>query len=90
MRTNGTSPQFYYSGFVPECQVTERIFIMTVKRYGELKKLLGNQDILKVPKEIYQYAKAQRTLFDVVCDVFNYGYILGIRAERARRKGGKA
>lgn len=23
-------------------------------------------------------------------DIFNYGYILGIRAERARRKGGKA
>lgn len=63
---------------------------MTVKKYTELKRLLDQQDILKVPKEIYQYAKAQRTLFDVVCDVFNYGYILGIRAERARRKGGKA
>ena len=69
--------------------MTERIFIMTVKRYGELKKLLGNQDCFKVPEEIYQYAKAQHTLFNVVCDVFNYGYILGIRAERARRKGVK-
>ena len=63
---------------------------MTVKEYTEIKGLLDQQDILKVPKEIYQYAKAQRDLWRIVCDVFNYGYILGIRAERARRKGGKA
>lgn len=63
---------------------------MTVKEYTQLKRLLDQQDILRVPEEIYQYAKAQRTLLDVVCNVFNYGYILGIRAERARRKGGKA
>ena len=62
---------------------------MTVKRYGELKKLFSHQNCLKVPEEIYQYAKAQHSLFTVVCDVFNYGYIMGIRAERARRKGVK-
>lgn len=66
----------------------ERLIKMTVKEYIEIKKLLGYQSCLRVPSEIHHYAKAQRSLFCLVCDVFNYGYIMGQRAERARRKGG--
>ena len=62
--------------------------MLSVKRYTEIKKLLGYQDYTRVPKEILHYAKAQHSLLFLVCDVFNYGYIMGQRAERARRKGG--
>lgn len=64
--------------------------MLTIKEYTELKKLLGHQDCVRVPREIYHYAKAQQSLFRLVCDVFNYGYIMGQRAERARRKRGTA
>ena len=63
--------------------------MITVKKYTELNRLLGHQDCTKVPAEIFHYAKAQKTMFRIVCDVFNYGYIMGQRAERARRKRGK-
>lgn len=62
--------------------------IMRVEKYS-LDELIRQQDCLKVPEEIYQYAKKQKSLFEIVCDCFNYGYIMGIRAERARRKGAK-
>lgn len=60
---------------------------MTKSKYAELKKLLGEQDCLRVPEEIYEYAQTESLLVWLVCDVFNYGYIMGQRAERARRKG---
>ena len=44
---NGTSPQFYYSGFVPECQVTERIFIMTPEEKRKLEIIKGILEDLK-------------------------------------------
>lgn len=53
----------------------------------ELNELLKNQD---VPEEIYRHAKTATSFFMLVCDLFNYGYIMGKRAERARRKGGVA
>lgn len=56
----------------------------------ELDELLKHQDCLKVPEEIYQHAKTAASFFTLVCDLFNYGYIMGKRAERARRKGGEA
>lgn len=59
--------------------------IIEIKKLGEL---LGHQGCIRVPKEIYHYAKAQQSLFCLVCDLYNYGYIMGQRAERARRKGG--
>ena len=60
---------------------------MTKNKYAELNKLLDEQGCSRVPKEIYEYAKTERSLVWLVCDVFNYGYIMGQRAERARRKG---
>ena len=56
----------------------------------ELNELLKNHDCLKVPEEIYRHAKTATSFFMLVCDLFNYGYIMGKRAERARRKGGVA
>ena len=59
---------------------------MSVKEFMELKTFLGHQDCVRVPEKIYHYAKAQHSFFNIVCDVFNYGYIMGQRAERARKK----
>ena len=52
----------------------------------ELNELLKHQDCLKIPEEIYRHAKTATSFFMLVCDLFNYGYIMGKRAERARRK----
>lgn len=62
--------------------------MITVKRYMEIKNLLGYQNCADIPQEIYDFAKAECSLFRIVCDIFNYGYIMGQRAERARRKRG--
>lgn len=62
--------------------------MLTVKRYTEIKNLLGYQNCADIPKEIYDFAKAQSSLFDVVIYVYLYAYIMGQRAERARRKRG--
>ena len=50
----------------------------------ELNELLKHQDCLKIPEEIYRHAKTATSFFMLVCDLFNYGYIMGKRAERAR------
>lgn len=59
----------------------------------KLIALLKMQDVLKVPKVIYEYAVSElrkgERLFWIVVNVFNYGYICGQRAERARRKANK-
>ena len=132
MRTNGTSPQFYYSGFAPECQVTERKIVMEIKTATvkvkadgfkvtpewlkaigiDLKNWPTLPQALKAKEEadivghqcielyssnpvqwVFQNLRRRHNgeyseLFNMI-DVFNYGYILGIRAERARRKGVK-
>ena len=132
-QSNGTSPQFYYSGFVPECQVTERKIVMEIKTATvkvnadgsfkapewlkaieiDLKKYPTFPEALKAKQEadiveqqgielyssnpvqwVFQDLRRRHNgeyseLFNMI-DVFNYGYIMGIRAERARRKGGKA
>ena len=63
---------------------------MTSEEYTRLESLLSKQKISKIPCNLYRYAvkKAQKSSFQALFDVFNYGYIMGQRAERARRKGG--
>lgn len=64
--------------------------MLTVKEYKEIKKLgelLGHQGCVKIPKNVWSYAKTVSDKFKLICDIYNYGYIMGQRAERARRKG---
>lgn len=65
------------------------------KEIKDLDALLGYQDCTKVPDKAWNYARAViagktplNSLFWLVCSLYNYGYIEGQRAERARRKRG--
>lgn len=55
----------------------------------KLRELLGHQGVVKIPKNIWDYARTVSDSALLVCDLYNYGYIMGQRAERARKKGGK-
>lgn len=62
---------------------------MTYEEYTQLENLLSKQNVYKVPCNLYKYAenKARKSSFQALLDIFNYGYVMGQRAERARRKG---
>lgn len=51
---------------------------------AELEKLLGFQGYLRIPRTAWEHAKRCTSLFELVCDLYNYGYIMGQRAERQR------
>lgn len=52
---------------------------------AELEKLLDFQNV-KMPKTAWEHAKRCTSLFKLACDLYNYGYIMGQRAERQRVK----
>ena len=53
----------------------------------ELSCLLGYQNCLKVPQSAYIiFMNCHQNPFKVICNLFNLGYIMGQRAERAKRK----
>ena len=51
---------------------------------AESEKLLDFQDVIRIPKAAWEYAKRCTNLFKLVCGLYNYGYIMGQRAERQR------
>lgn len=61
-------------------------------RYEELRKILRRQSIpLKEWEELVEYVHREKKRNDynealLALDIFNYGYICGKRADRARRK----
>lgn len=52
---------------------------------AELEKLLGFQDVIRIPRTAWEHAKRCTSLFDLVCNLYNYGYIMGQRAERQKK-----
>ena len=58
----------------------------------ELITLLDQQDILRIPQNILALArtaeKKEHWEFYMICWLYRYGYIIGQRSERARRKRG--
>jgi len=52
---------------------------------AELEKLLGFQDAIRIPKTAWEHAKRCTSTFQLVCDLYNFGYIMGQRAERQRK-----
>lgn len=56
----------------------------------ELGNFLGLQDCLRVPKQAWDYAHTCTSTFQLVCDLYNFGYIMGQRAERQRKKSQKS
>ena len=57
---------------------------------AELEKLLGFQDVIRIPRTAWEHAKRCTSLFELVCDLYNYGYIMEQRAERQRKKSQKS
>ncbi len=57
---------------------------------AELEKLLGFQDVIRIPRTAWEHAKRCKSLFELVCDLYNYGYIMGQRAERQRKSPQKS
>lgn len=71
-------------------------FAEALKAKGEAD-IVGHQSIgLFLSRSVQQVFQAIRCKYDeeraqamITTGIFNYGYILGVRAERARRKGRK-
>ena len=57
---------------------------------AELEKLLDFQDVIRTPRTAWEHAKRCKSLFELVCDLYNYGYIMGQRAERQRKSPQKS
>ena len=54
------------------------------------EKLLGFQDVIRIPRTAWEHAKRCTSLFELVCYLYNYGYIMGQRAERQRKSPQKS